>query len=868
MSKAARFLSLVLLSLLNSKGVAAGQIRDGGIDPWNLGKGDWLYSVADATNKLGGHVTSVTNENSLMLFYKTQGIRYMIVKAATSDQLFRACYSFPQFTSNLVNIAHANGILIFGYNRSYGSNVVGEIAIADYVFAQGADGFVFDAEAEWESNQPWIGASGPAKAWQLCSTVRSNWPNKFLAHAPFPIISFHTSFPYKEFGYWCDTVMPQIYHFSSSSIKGSPSAGINWSDVNWFDWQNSLYTFPPTNINGLTVYWTNAIKPLAPINDVYGPRGQSPCEGTTSPNPDKDVMEFIDYLAADPNPQTVGGYQGVSFWRADLHGPVQWAHIKGGSSGNFTGVVNNIVIDNPNATASGAWTSVRTFYNGAYFGNGSGTDTNSFGTNYLTRPQGPGTAFVQFTPNIVAAGNYDVYQWHPFLTNASAGVPFTIVFSGGSTTVFANQTTNAGNWSFLGRFPFDAGTGGTVRVSDNLAESNRVAIVDGMKFVYAGPNPGAPPAAPSDLNASAVSTSRIDLAWSDNATNETGFVVGRSTTQGGPYADIITLSSNIVSHSDTGLAPATTYFYVVRAIKGVAASTNSVEATATTLPLLPTPPVIGQQPQSLAVLPGQSAGFSVTASGTQPLSYQWRFNGSNAPGATATSYSIGSAGPAQAGAYSVLVSNVAGIAISSNAFLAVNIIAAFGDGSAGQLAVPMAASNAVAIGAGSWHSLALRPDGKVVGWGNNVNGQSSAPSNLNDAVAIAAGGFHSLAITAGGTVAAWGANDYHQIEVPAGLTNALAITAGTWHSLALREDGTIVVWGDNTSGQLNVPDDLGPAQAVAAGGNHTLALRADGTVIAWATTQMPTEYLSDNPLCLWAWVSSTRLGREHIIVWW
>src|SRR4051794_12681362 len=138
---------------------ASAVIRDGGIDPANLGKGEWIYFMSDVTNKVGGNVLSVTNENSLMLYYKSQGIRYIMVKAATSDQLFNGTYAFPQFTSNLCNIAHSNGILVFGYNRSYGSNVVGEIAISDYVFNRGADGFVFDAEAEWESNKSWIGAN-------------------------------------------------------------------------------------------------------------------------------------------------------------------------------------------------------------------------------------------------------------------------------------------------------------------------------------------------------------------------------------------------------------------------------------------------------------------------------------------------------------------------------------------------------------------------------------------------------------------------------------------------------------------------------------------------------------------------------------
>src|ERR1043166_2439201 len=149
-------------------------IRDGGIDPSNLGKGYWIYFMSLATNRLGGNIPSVTNETSLMLFYKSIGIRYVIVKAATSDQLFDGSYPTPQFTRQLVNLAHATGLLIMGYNRSYGENVAAEIAVADYVFHQGADGFVWDAESEWESDQPWIGTQGPAKAWQLCSTVRSN----------------------------------------------------------------------------------------------------------------------------------------------------------------------------------------------------------------------------------------------------------------------------------------------------------------------------------------------------------------------------------------------------------------------------------------------------------------------------------------------------------------------------------------------------------------------------------------------------------------------------------------------------------------------------------------------------------------------
>ena len=809
-----------------------GQIRDGGIDPWNLGKGDWLYSVADATNKLGNHVSSVTNENSLMLFYKSQGIRYMIVKAATSDFLFKGCYNFPQFNSNLVNIAHANGILIFGYNRSYGSNVLGEIAIADYVFNQGADGFVFDAEAEWEQSAPWIGSSGPAKAWQLCSAVRSNWPTKFLAHAPFPIIYLHSSFPYKEFGYWCDAAMPQIYHFSAT--KGSQSAAINWSDVNWQRWHASLYNLAPTNINGLTVYWTNAIKPLAPINNVYGPRGSSPCEGLADPFPDVHVQEFMDYLLADPYAQSPGGYRGVSFWRADLHGPVQWSYIQSGTSGTFPGVVNNLVLDNLSATTSGGWTTVRTWNNtstaATFIGNGSGTDINSFGTNYLTHGPGSGSSFVQFTATIATTGNYDVYQWHAVVTNAATNVAFIINHAEGTNTVLANQQTNGGNWTLLGRFPFAAGASANVRITDTFAQPGAVAIADGIKFAYAGALPTLPPAAPSGLAATAVSTSRVDLVWIDNATNETSFVIARGIISGGPYTDLTNLPPNTTAFTDNTAAANTMYYYVARAINLGGSSTNSAEASALTPAV---PPTIISQPQDQSALFGQSPVFTVSVSGSTPLAYQWRFNGENISGATNSTLTVASATLANSGSYSVLVTNNGGVALSSNAQLSVLLLAALGDNSFGQAAPPLNATGLVAIAAGAWHSLALRSDGSVLAWGNNDSGQTAVPPSLTNVLALAAGGYHNLAITANGGVAGWGDNTYSQSAIPAGATGVVAIAAGRWHSLALRMDGKVVAWGDNSSGQTKVPSDLTNAVAIAAGAYHSLALRDNGTVAAW-----------------------------------
>ena len=84
-----------------------------------------------------------------------------------------------------------------------------------------------------------------------------------------------------------------------------------------------------------------------------------------------------------------------------------------------------------------------------------------------------------------------------------------------------------------------------------------------------------------------------------------------------------------------------------------------------------TAPVITTQPQSISVAEGNSASFTVTASGSQPLSYQWRKNTVNISGATSSTYTIPVVSPGDAGNYSVVVTNSAGSATSNDAVLTV-----------------------------------------------------------------------------------------------------------------------------------------------------------------------------------------------------
>ena len=75
-----------------------------------------------------------------------------------------------------------------------------------------------------------------------------------------------------------------------------------------------------------------------------------------------------------------------------------------------------------------------------------------------------------------------------------------------------------------------------------------------------------------------------------------------------------------------------------------------------TPPSAPVVPAITQQPASLTVAAGQPATFTVAASGTSPLSYQWRRNGVAIAGANATSYQVASVANVDDGAvFSVVV---------------------------------------------------------------------------------------------------------------------------------------------------------------------------------------------------------------------
>ena len=120
------------------------------------------------------------------------------------------------------------------------------------------------------------------------------------------------------------------------------------------------------------------------------------------------------------------------------------------------------------------------------------------------------------------------------------------------------------------------------------------------------------PAAPTNLTATAVSFSEIDLTWQDNSNNETGYSIERKTGSGGSYTLITTVGANIISYADTGLLSGTTYYYRVYAYNTSGNSSCSNEINSTTY-------VSGWLPTSINGAPVPRSLFAEQWTGTKMI---------------------------------------------------------------------------------------------------------------------------------------------------------------------------------------------------------------------------------------------------------
>ena len=310
----------------------------------------------------------------------------------------------------------------------------------------------------------------------------------------------------------------------------------------------------------------------------------------------------------------------------------------------------------------------------------------------------------------------------------------------------------------------------------------------------------------------------------------------------------------------------------------VIVSNHLGQLTSTSVPLAVVPLWITGPLRNQTNYAGGTASFSIFLQGTQPLAYQWQFNGVVIPGQTNALLTLTNLQLNQAGAYSVLVTNGFG-ATNSSAWLTVepiqitaqpysqtNFPGAEVDFSALVSGAPplnyqwnfagtnlpgatdstlalldaspnqsgpysLTISNAYGVVTTSEANLVVL---NIAQWPNNAPGSVnflSIPAQVNALAASDAG--WCLVARADGTVAALPGANSGPGPIPEDLTNAIDVSAGWQHAVALRANGVISAWGDNRFGQTNVPANLTNAVSIACGAYHCLALKSDATVVGW-----------------------------------
>jgi GH35 family endo-1,4-beta-xylanase len=174
-----------------------------------------------------------------------------------------------------------------------------------------------------------------------------------------------------------------------------------------------------------------------------------------------------------------------------------------------------------------------------------------------------------------------------------------------------------------------------------------------------------PPPAPTGLVATA-GNAQVQLSW-NASTGATGYNVKRSTTSGGPYTTIATVTTT--SFTNTGLTNGTTFFYVVSATNSNGESANSSQVSAT-----PTAPnfTLSANPSSLTVNLGASGTSTITitrsggftgavalSAGGLPAGVTASFNPASATG-TSSVLTLAASATATLGAATVTVTGTGG----------------------------------------------------------------------------------------------------------------------------------------------------------------------------------------------------------------
>ena len=283
-------------------------------------------------------------------------------------------------------------------------------------------------------------------------------------------------------------------------------------------------------------------------------------------------------------------------------------------------------------------------------------------------------------------------------------------------------------------------------------------------------------------------------------------------------------------------------------------SFGSITSAAATLTVdNPVAPSFTTQPQNQTVNIGQTATFSAAATGSPSPSYQWRKNGANISGATASSYTVSNVQLTHAGTYDVVASNLGGNVPSSGATLTVN----------GPPVVTSQPASQTAV-AGATITLSVTASGSsplTYQWrrdGTNLTGATSASLVLN-AAQPGDSGYYSVVVTnPNGTTTSTTAT-INVLPVGAAPNRVLTldgsgdfVTIPSAPDLQSPDTFTLEAWifpsafGTNTSGQFL---NKGDGQSVSSVRSYEVTWTPDRRIViqvfldtaTWATIATPAE---------------------------
>lgn len=144
----------------------------------------------------------------------------------------------------------------------------------------------------------------------------------------------------------------------------------------------------------------------------------------------------------------------------------------------FLSTLTDIILDNTNAevTFSGDWQS------------GTASADKYLSDYRFASTLLGGASNVTYRPLIGTPGYYDVFIWYPQGSNRATNSAWSVVFDGGSTNVPVDQTSGGGAWRLIGpALPFQSGTGGYARLSNDSIQPGKVVMADAVRFNFVGP---------------------------------------------------------------------------------------------------------------------------------------------------------------------------------------------------------------------------------------------------------------------------------------------------------------------------------------------------------------------------------------------